>query len=284
MKKLFLIVHFSLFILSCATAQNTDPIRPAASAATVLAVDIEVSSEQITAGPYARYAQKLLGIRPALSDKTIHTITGARIALLPSGEEYPTAGKLPEKTQRTIGYEARGADFARLPVDRSTVGEVIDPQAAAQKAAAALFTIRRQRMELIGGDAGEHVFGAGLPAALERLDRMEQEYLELFLGRRIATTETHRFRVVPVENEYSATVCHFSTDAGIVPVDDLSSTPVSLGFELRPVEQTGVKPSSKTTFYRVAAPTDCTLTHDDGVLASETLPIFQFGRTIALPK
>ena len=68
-----------------------------------------------------------------------------------------------------------------------------DLQTAARNAAAAIFSLRKHRLDLISGEAGENVFGAGLPVALERLDRLEQEYLELFLGRRVVTTETRRF-------------------------------------------------------------------------------------------
>ena len=38
-----------------------------------LAVDLTVEKEVVTVGPYARYAQKFLGVRGALSDKTLYS-------------------------------------------------------------------------------------------------------------------------------------------------------------------------------------------------------------------
>ena len=58
----------------------------------------------------------------------------------------------------------------------------------AAQAAQSIFTIRKKRMDLITGDAGENVFGAGLKDALEALDAREQAYLELFLGKKITIT------------------------------------------------------------------------------------------------
>ena len=181
-----------LFAGMTAAAQNQDMARlgtymdngefVVGTAETVLAADITVRCEKIVCGPYARYAQKFLGLRALLTDKTVYTVADAAIALMP-GERYVTAGELPASTCRVESYEAQGADFARLQTDRLDMTET-DLQTAARNAAAAIFSLRKHRLDLISGEAGENVFGAGLPVALERLDRLEQEYLELFLGRR----------------------------------------------------------------------------------------------------
>ena len=182
-----------LFAGMTAAAQNQDMARlgtymsngefVVGTAETVLAADITVRCEKIVCGPYARYAQKFLGLRAPLTDKTVYTVADAAIALMP-GERYVTAGELPASTCRVESYEAQGADFARLQTDRLDMTET-DLQTAARNAAAAIFSLRKHRLDLISGEAGENVFGAGLPVALERLDRLEQEYLELFLGRRV---------------------------------------------------------------------------------------------------
>ena len=68
---------------------------------------------------------------------------------------------------------------------------------AAREAANTIFSLRRHRIELITGEAGENVFGEGLKAALAEIERLEQSYLELFLGKRVVTTETRRYVVYP---------------------------------------------------------------------------------------
>ena len=52
---------------------------------TTLTVDLTVTCEETLCGPYARYAQKFLGVRAPLTDKKIWSITGADVAL--AGEE-----------------------------------------------------------------------------------------------------------------------------------------------------------------------------------------------------
>ena len=213
-----------LFAGMTAAAQNQDMARlgtymsngefVVGTAETVLAADITVRCEKIVCGPYARYAQKFLGLRAPLTDKTVYTVADAAIALMP-GERYVTAGELPASTCRVESYEAQGADFARLQTDRLDMTET-DLQTAARNAAAAIFSLRKHRLDLISGEAGENVFGAGLPVALERLDRLEQEYLELFLGRRVVTTETRRFRVTPAEGQIAADRLPFQPRCGVV--------------------------------------------------------------------
>ena len=233
-------------------------------------------------GPYARYAQKFLGLRAPLTDKTVYTVADAAIALMP-GERYVTAGELPASTCRVESYEAQGADFARLQTDRLDMTET-DLQTAARNAAAAIFSLRKHRLDLISGEAGENVFGAGLPVALERLDRLEQEYLELFLGRRVVTTETRRFRVTPAEGKLQQIVCRFSPDAGLLPANDLTGDIVLLQYEPQgmAVDEAGVRPTSSTIPYRIAALTRCSLIAAGQEQAAQVLPVFQFGRTIAL--
>ena len=101
-----------LFAGMTAAAQNQDMARlgtymdngefVVGTAETVLAADITVRCEKIVCGPYARYAQKFLGLRAPLTDKTVYTVADAAIALMP-GERYVTAGELPASTCRVEG-------------------------------------------------------------------------------------------------------------------------------------------------------------------------------------
>ena len=79
-----------LFAGMTAAAQNQDMARlgtymsngefVVGTAETVLAADITVRCEKIVCGPYARYAQKFLGLRAPLTDKTVYTVADAAIA------------------------------------------------------------------------------------------------------------------------------------------------------------------------------------------------------------
>lgn len=172
-------------------------------------------------GPYARYAQKFLGVRGALSDKTLYSVKAARVALL--DRDATTASEVPAGEVRATSYLGDAETFSRVPFDkRSLVDESLET--AARNAANTLFAIRRHRMELITSEAGEHVFGAGLQAALAELDRQEQAYTELFLGKRVTTTSVERITVVPDAGKQKYILCRFSPDRGLLPGNDLTAT------------------------------------------------------------
>jgi hypothetical protein len=147
---------------------------------------------------------------------------------------------------------------------------------AAAQAAQAIFTIRKNRMDLISGEAGENVFGGGLKDALEALDAKEQAYLELFLGKKVTTTYTQRV-IVPIVagvNEY-------------VIARTTSGKPEDIKLVLTPSEATPkfstlseVDPRDKTAIaVRIANIATCAVKVGNNVVGSASLPIFELGRT-----
>ena len=139
---------------------------------TILAVDVTVERDLTLTGPYARYAQKYLGVRAPLADKTTWSITGAQIALLDRDTYLNAAAPAPAST-RTYTHASSDEEFARLQPDKT---DMTTPalEDAARAAANQIFSLRRHRIELITGEAGENVFGEGLRAALAEIARMEQ--------------------------------------------------------------------------------------------------------------
>lgn len=254
---------------------------------TILAVDLTVEREVILSGPYARYAQKYLGVRAALTDKTTWRICGAQIALLDS-ERGQLAGAVAPATGSTLTYAASESDFARLQPDKLD----LTPRSledAARAAAERLFALRRHRLELITGEAGENVFGAGLTSALAEIARQEQAYLELFLGKQVTTSETRRFVVFPQSDKRQYIVCRFSPATGLLPESDLSGDIVLLqidpsGATTRTIEA-GPKEQNCVTC-RVADPSTCTVVSNGVEYGRSVLPVFEFGRTIrvAIPR
>lgn len=255
--------------------------------ATTLTVDVEVAHEVTLCGPYARYAQKFLGVRAPLTDKSEWRVTRAAIGL----NEGPAYAVAPFEAQpaEQLRYADSEQEFAQLPVDKlSTV--TLPLENAAEAAAAALFSLRHHRQELITGEAGEHVFGEGLKSALEEIARQEQAYLELFLGKQVTTYETKRFVVSPEASKKQYVVCRFSREQGLLPASDLTGNMVVLQITpqesvISPVAEAGVKDTSYVTAV-VANRATCTLLAEGAEFAREVLPIFEFGRTIrvAVPR
>ena len=260
---------------------------------TILAVDLTVEHDVTLSGPYARYAQKYLGVRAPLTDKTVWSVTGAQIALLRGLHCYNTtyvlnaAAPAPAST-RVLSHTASENKFARLQPDKT---DMTTPalEDAARPAAAQIFSLRRHRIELVTGEAGENVFGEGLKAALEEIDRLEQSYLELFLGKRIVSTETRRYVVCPQADKKQYIVCRFSPAAGLLPDTDLSGDIVLLQIEPSGAAKSDLEAGPKETQVvagRVADPSTCIVVSGGREYARAVLPVFEFGRTInvALPR
>ena len=295
----------------------------------VIRVQVVAERESVRVGPYARFAQKLLGVMAPLADKDIYTIQSATlcaaqeadpaevyaldnpdksplriydvtpegfVAASAAGQKPlppawdcagPLRGPVPDRCE-AVSYLDSDTSFVKVSVDRLSLVEK-SPESMAQDAANAIFSLRRHRIDLVTGEAGENVFGAGLKAALEEIDRLEQEYLSLFLGKQFRQRIVREFSVVPSKDEPATVVCRFSDTAGLLSADDLSGRPVLL--ELAPEnkaqslapERRASKDSRGTILYRVADMVNCRLMDGNREIAQSRLPLYQFGQVIELP-
>ncbi len=250
---------------------------------TELEVQITVRTEQIVTGPYARYAQKYLGVIAPLTDRTSSTIESATIR--PVSQVIPAAHIAPAIPKATSHLRSENGFPKVLPDKMSNTPLSLEESARA--AADRIYALRKARIELITGEAGENVFGAGLKTALEEIDRMENDYLSLFLGRQIVSSVVKCFTITPSSDKQTYIVCRFSPQSGVLPDDDLSGQPVIL--ELKPSGTVNTaeipvstKPSKTDRQYRIADEVACRLIFDNKTVAAATLPIFQFGTTVSV--
>lgn len=293
MKRIISLMSLAVLACGAATAQNT-PYKAVvgtyvdASGAlavsdpsTSVAVDLIVEKEQTVVGPYARYAQKFLNMRGSLVDKTVYSLKGVKLAV--TGGEDVIADAVPAAEVTETSYMGSASEFAKVLPDRMSATAVSEEEAAAN-AAQAIFSIRKHRMDLITGEAGENVFGAGLKDALAALDAAEQEYLELFFGKRVVTTSVERVVIPMVEGVQSYAVARISSSAGVVAADAKDGDAVTL--EVAPSGRARLSsivetdPKNKAAVkVRVADPSTCTVKVGDKVVTSAVLPLFEMGRT-----
>ncbi len=238
-----------------------------------IAVELLLEEEVVTPGIYARYAQKFLAQRAPLVAQTTITIVNATISAVSDNNH-----SLPLSPMAPV------TEYASLPADQYS-STVLSSEYAARDAAAAIFTIRRQRRDIINGEAGEGYFGAGLDDAMARLDAMEQEYLELFMGSRTTTQRVERYVIKPQEGVNRHMIARFDSKVGILPASDLTGFPVYMQFVAQDLPDTSVieaekKSKAPTLMFRFAAPTECTLYNDSEVIATALLPIYQFGKNV----
>ena len=274
------------FIIKPVAAYETPDGVVVPDLASTVAVDITVTQECIVAGPYARYAQKYLGVRAPLSDKTTYEITDASVSLLGTESAYPVAGPLPAKKVYSENFDGSATEFAKILPDRMSSAN-IDTENSARAAAAELFKLRRQRLDLITGETGENVFGAGLKDALDELHALENAYTELFLGKHVVTTETRRYTLRPSADRMSYIVCRFSMQEGLLPASDLLGEMVLL--QIRPTGElalSGIVPASakeRAVVMRVADYSVCTVVVSSDEIAQSVLPLFVYGKDIRVP-
>lgn len=287
---------------------------------TVLNGTVRVEREVIVRGPYARFAAQYLGVTGApMNDKESYKILGANMwwstepdpALVFTLDEK--SGALArvftwlEPTVQMTNALPTDIDFdgaklgSRVPfsdvgtstlVDSSNKGISVDRSSAVEKsteqmaadAASVIFRIRKSRLDLITGDMGEYVFGEGLRAALEQMDRIESEYLALFMGKRYVQITEHNFSVVPEAGKARLVAFRFSDSKGFAAASDLSASPYNLEFVPQSTAAfASNKKGVRTITYRIPLMEQVTLTNGSNILTTLRAPIYQKGSLVEAP-
>lgn len=287
---------------------------------TIVEVRVMQEREVIIRGPYARYASQYLGVSGApMSDRETYKILGAELnwatepdptqiyaiddrtgamsrvfswlpaevkseVQLPADNDFSGAQLGGRTPFSDVGTSTIVENSNSLAVERTSAVEKSAEQMASD-AASVIFKIRKRRIELICGEQGENVFGAGLQAALDEMDRIEKEYVSLFLGKRYVQRTEHRFNVVPEAGKARVVAFRFTPIKGVVGATDLSADPINLEFApiATPTMPGGRKLSGKTVQYRVPQIEHVTLTNGTTSFAAENIPIFQKGVMVEAP-
>ncbi len=157
-------------------------------------------------------------------------------------------------------------------------------QEVMREAAREIFRIKSEREKLVTGE-GELPVGASLKTVLKELDRMEKEYLSLFLGKKETYTTERTFSVSPGKEGEPAAIFRFSETEGVVERQDVTAVVYSIL-----VEQVSVPASDNETdvqaaaiYYRVPATGEVKLINSFGELQSFRAVIPQLGVIKTLP-
>lgn len=287
---------------------------------TVVIVSVTQQREVILRGPYARYASQLLGVIGApMSDKESYTILRASLSyttepdptqIYALGTKSKTAVEVfdwvaptenPLAVEPLADKDFSGAKFSGLTpfkdMGSSTVMEnnqglsvfnssaiVKTEEEMASEAAQTIFKLRKRRIELITGEQGENVFGEGLKYALEEITRLEEEYVALFLGKRMVQRNELKFALTPKADTKSMVAFRFTSQGGVVAASDLTASPVTLEFSVTDKMETQSKSFFKSgVVYRVPQIAQVTLSDGVQTLAELSVPVYQMGTTQLAP-
>lgn len=274
-----------------------------AEANTTLAVDLTVEVEHFTPGPYARYAESMLGCQARLTDKVTYRLVSTNVGIVENNSH------LLADNAATYGLNTPCAEeFAEFSIDRLS-SATMELKERAKSAAEKIYSLRTARLELITAELGDGVYGAGLESALREIDRLEREYTELFLGKRKVSTVSYRYYipvkpaefvavepVTPAEGTEATTtpvaaepkmkpqsyiVARFGERVGVVPSDNLSGDILLLTINPTEMSYPESNPKGKVT-YRYANNAEVTISLGHEVVAKRTLPIYELGKTVTI--
>lgn len=177
--------------------------------------------------------------------------------------------------------------FVKVPVQRAQLVEK-NTEKKAEEVANTIFNLRKKRIELITGEADNIPSGDGLRAALEEIQRLEEEYLSLFIGKTYSGVEVYYFDVIPTaeQNKQSYIAFRFSETQGVLPSGNVAGRPIVLELQAeKSAASVDTGGSSKTAqiFYRVPQAVLARLLDGQKVLIQDRLPVLQLGQTLSIP-
>ena len=296
MIKRFIIAAAALLCCIGAGAQQVQP-------KTKLTFDVSAQLEQFYAGPYARYAQKYLGVEAKEEDSSKATLTSV---VMKYGSDTEASGtsvwSKPGFAQS--GFESRGvsanytseaatlfsAGAASRIVSQSVTVEKT-PEQKAREAADMVFLLRRNRIQIITGDTDATYSGEAMKAAIDELAALEQEYLSLFLGYTITQEQKVTFELSPSSDakDQIYVIFRLSDQEGLLPAEEIGGKPYYL--DIAPQEMAGAPAADPRAASRAKAvqtvriPAICDLKVSDGVktFLQSRIPVYQLGEDRVYP-
>jgi len=179
----------------------------------------------------------------------------------------------------------------KVPVIKpKTVSKSIKEKA--HEAANVIMKIRQRRFEMILAEDETLPDVEVFKADLDMMKKIEEDYLDLFIGRR--TTEFHvswfSYTPVAITRESQFEIFRFSTKSGISDRTVSSATPVFLTFEkdgrskgLNEWLQNAIPPIKNHLFYRIPDAAVVNAIWKGDLLTSKKVLIYQFGAIVPFP-
>ncbi len=179
--------------------------------------------------------------------------------------------------------------FVKIPVlEKQTLVKSIEEKA--EEAAHQIFKLRKRRFKIL--TANYEVLppdGKAYEIIVKELEKLEEDYLSLFIGKRVGFTESFQFLYTPQSNENTGVVFRMSPQAGPVGVNDLGGKPIRIDFKnLETIRELAIVPTpslvpQKQIFYRIPGMADLTIINGKDILYKSRMAIAQFGKIASMP-
>ncbi|WP_320168376.1 DUF4831 family protein [Mangrovibacterium marinum] len=242
---------------------------------TGLRIHVQAEREKFFAGPYAQFAEAMLGLKNApTTDHEKWLITGVRIETFGEADPnqiYKTAGlngslinltddgvlaaiNTAVETRTVAPAVATFADDSSIPAypfpdlslnpffekpDSASANVLIAKslQQKAQEAAHTITKLRKRRFKALANAYDEQLpDGKAYAVMVKELDQLEDDYVALFIGKSYKNSFEYSFDYIPGDNSVSGDVVfRFSETKGVLPKTDLSGKPVQI--ELKKLDE-----------------------------------------------
>lgn len=196
--------------------------------------------------------------------------------------EFATRGLPANLTteENTLYTQGRGSVMQSALIEKSD-------ETKAAEVASRIFEIRENRYKILVGDTDATYSGEAMKATIDALDKMEADYLTLFLGYSENSIQTATFEVVPSPSRKNQLYVAFrlSDSSGLVGPEDIDGNPVYLELTPEVSQAAPEKLTGKQDVIRYRIPAVCNLTLKDmkNTLLSMRVPVYQLGREAEYP-
>ena len=269
--------------LLCCIGAGAQQVQPK----TKLTFDVSAQLEQFYAGPYARYAQKYLGVEAKEEDSSKATLTSV---VMKYGSDTEASGTV-ESRGVSANYTSEAATLFSAGAASRIVSQSVTvektPEQKAREAADMVFLLRRNRIQIITGDTDATYSGEAMKAAIDELAALEQEYLSLFLGYTITQEQKVTFELSPSSDakDQIYVIFRLSDQEGLLPAEEIGGKPYYLE-EMASAPAADPRAASRAKAVQtVRIPAICDLKVSDGVktFLQSRIPVYQLGEDRVYP-
>lgn len=299
---------------------------------TGIRVHVKATEEKFFHGPYFSYAKALLGIDNASSEDnvkwTIDDINietfcepdpsqihlakgefGVLISMTPSGiisginsqseinENFSSVTSFygEQKTPK-IPYTDLSLNSFIVTDDTINYDDKIIIKSMQQKvkdAAKTIIKLRNRRFNLLTGREEKKLpDGESYGVMVDQLQKLEKDYVALFIGKSFFKTFEYTFDYIPGNNSVSGNVIfRFSETGGVLPSTDMSGKPVTIDVKkddnLFSAQSNGTSSLSggiNTIYYRLPGKAEVKISLGIRLLASSIIKVAQFGTVAPIPE
>ena len=198
-----------------------------------------------------------------------------------------------EATDTLFRQVIRDSTFFRIPLLETSIREKNDKDQA-KDAAHFIVRLRKRRFKLVAGVYEKFYEGEALETALVEMQRLENEFLSLFVGKTFTETQTYRFSYVPksVQQQDTTVLFRFNKFAGVIPAESQSGDPVIITADAPKINHLVQKHMTDTVsdpyapsgiYYRMPASSTIKILFDDELLAHHRTTVAQKGTLLQIP-